>query len=163
MGVGGAKNGETRMVRVTKLANDYPTKDPAPKGTSKNFFSGHARKLRASLAPGVIAIVLAGVHKGKRVIVLKQLGTGLLLVTGPHKLNGCPMRRINQRYLLATSAKIDLAGVSVPENINDKYFARVKAEKTAKKEAYKPSEQRKKDQVAVDTQVLEAIKKNADG
>merc|ERR1719318_1736727 len=28
------------------------------------------------------------------------------------------MRRINQRYLLATSAKIDLAGVSVPENIN---------------------------------------------
>merc|ERR1712008_438244 len=101
--VGGAKNGETRMVRVTKLANDYP--DPAPKGTSKNFFSKHARKLRASLAPGAIAIVLAGVHKGKRVIVLKQLGTGLLLVTGPHKLNGGPMRRVNQRYLLATSAK----------------------------------------------------------
>merc|ERR1712106_368001 len=90
--VGGAKNGEPRMVRVTKLANDYPTKDPAPKGTSKNFFSKHARKLRASLAPGAIAIVLAG----------------LLLVTGPHKLNGCPMRRVNQRYLLATSAKIDL-------------------------------------------------------
>jgi len=170
--VGGAKNGETRMVRVTKLANDYPTKDPAPKGTSKNFFSKHARKLRASLAPGAIAIVLAGVHKGKRVIVLKQLGTGLLLVTGPHKLNGCPMRRVNQRYLLATSAKIDLAGVAVPENVNDKYFARVKAEKSAKKEgdifdakkeAYKPSEQRKTDQVTVDTQVLEAIKKNADG
>merc|ERR1719483_587793 len=170
--VGGAKNGDTRMVRVTKLANDYPTQDPAPVGTSKNFFSGHARKLRASLAPGAIAIVLAGVHKGKRVIVLKQLGTGLLLVTGPHKLNGCPMRRVNQRYLLATSAKGDVSGVNVPENINDKYFARVKAEKSAKKEgdildakkeAYKPSEQRKTDQVTVDTQVLEAIKKNADG
>merc|ERR1711957_674269 len=75
---------------------------------------------------GAIAIVLAGVHKGKRVIVLKQLGTGLLLVTGPHKLNGCPMRRVNQRYLLATSAKVDVSGVNVPENINDKYFARVK-------------------------------------
>merc|ERR1712128_356984 len=95
-----------------KLANDYPTKDPAPKGTSKNFFSKHARKLRASLAPGAIAIVLAGVHN----------------------LNGCPMRRVNQRYLLATSAKIDLAGVAVPENVNDRYFARVKAEKSAKKE-----------------------------
>merc|ERR1719483_423106 len=122
--------------------------------------------------PGAIAIVLAGVHKGKRVIVLKQLGTGLLLVTGPHKLNGCPMRRGNQRYLLATSAKVDVSGVNVPENINDKYFVRVKAEKVtkkegdifdAKKEAYKPSEERKKDQVSVDSQVLEAIKKHADG
>merc|ERR1711887_241282 len=120
--VGGAKNGGTRMVRVKKLANDYTTQDPAAKGTSKNFFSGHARKLRASLSPGKIAIFLAGVHEGKRVIVLKQLGTGLLLITGPHKLNGCPMRRINQRYLLATSATIDVTGISVPENINDKYF-----------------------------------------
>merc|ERR1739844_275568 len=148
------------------------TQDAPAKGTSVNFFSKHARKLRPSLSAGVVAIVLAGIHKGKRVIVLKQLETGLLLVTGPHKLNGCPLRRINQRYLLATSAAIDVTGISVPENINDKYFARVKAEKAAKKEgdifdskkeAYKPSEQRKKDQVAVDAQILEAIKKNADG
>jgi large subunit ribosomal protein L6e len=170
--VGGAKNGETRMVRVKKLANDYPTEERPAKGTSKNFFSGHARKLRASLTPGAIAIVLAGVHKGKRVVVLKQLGTGLLLITGPFKINGCPLRRINQRYLLATSTKIDVSAVKVPENINDKYFARIKAEKTAKKEgdifdakkeAYKPSEQRKKDQAAVDTQVMDALKKNVEG
>merc|ERR1712059_221145 len=108
---------------------------------------------------GTVAIILAGVHKGKRVIVLKQLGTGLLLITRPHKLNGCPLRRINQRYLVATSTKLDIAKVNVPENINDKYFARVKA----KKEAYKPSEQRKADQVAVDTQVLAAIKANKEG
>merc|ERR1712048_1231333 len=107
-----------------------------------------------------------------RVIVLKSLDTGLLLVTGPFKLNGAPLRRVNQRFLLATSTKVDVSGVKVPENVNDKYFARIKAEKSAKKEGdifdakkegYKPSEQRKKDQVTVDTQVLEAIKKNADG
>merc|ERR1712107_702499 len=76
----------------------------------------------------------AGVHKGKRVVVLKQLGTCLLLVTGPHKLNGCPLRRVNQRYLVATSTKLDVSKVSVPENINDKYFARVKAEKSRRRE-----------------------------
>merc|ERR1712213_33336 len=94
--VGGAKNGETRMVRVKKLTNNVPTVDAPAAGTSKNFFSGHVRKVRASLTPGTVAIVLAGVPKGKRVIVLKRLGTGLLLVTGPHKLNGCPLRRVNQ-------------------------------------------------------------------
>ena len=90
--VGGAKNGGTRMVRAKKLANDVPTVDAAAPGTSKNFFANHVRKVRASLTAGTVAIVLAGVHKGKRVVVLKQLGTGLLLVTGPHKLNGCPLR-----------------------------------------------------------------------
>merc|ERR1712141_423208 len=122
--IGGAKNGGTRMVRVKKAVNDYPTVDPAPKGTSKNFFSKHKRSLRPSLAPGAVAILLAGVHKGKRVIVLKQLETGLLLVTGPMKCNGCPLRRVNQIYLLATSTKVDVSGVKIPENINDEYFRR---------------------------------------
>merc|ERR1712062_14355 len=164
--IGGAKNGGTRMVRVKKLAADYPTQDPAAPGTSVNYFSKHARSVRSSLSAGTVAIVLAGVHKGKRVIVLKSLETGLLLVTGPFKLNGTPLRRVNQRFLLATSTKIDVSGVQVPDNINDKYFARIKAEKgakkdgeifDAKKEEYKPSEQRKTDQGAVDTQVLAAI------
>jgi len=169
--IGGEKNGGTRMVRVKRLANDVPTVAAKVKGTSKNFFSKHARKLRAALAPGAVAIILAGAHKGKRVVVLKQLGTGLLLITGPYKVNGCPMRRVNQKYLLATSTQIDVSGVKIPDNINDKYFARVKAEKTKKdgdifdnkKEEYAASEQRKADQVTVDNQVLEAIKKSPEG
>merc|ERR1712110_94898 len=170
--VGGAKNGGTRMVRAKKLANDYPTVDAAPKGTSVNFFSKHKRTVRESLSAGTVAIVLAGVHKGKRVVVLKQLATGLLLVTGPFKLNGTPLRRVNHRFLLATSTKIDVSGVKVPDNINDKYFARIKAEKSAKKEGdifdakkegYKPSEQRKKDQAEIDKQVLAAVKAHKEG
>merc|ERR1712176_1467064 len=170
--VGGAKNGGTRMVRVKKLAADYPTKDAAAPGTSVNFFSKHKRTVRSSLSAGTVAILLAGVHKGKRVVVLKQLETGLLLVTGPFKLNGTPLRRVNQRFLLATATKIDVSGVKIPDTINDKYFARVKAEKSAKKdgdifdakkEGYKPSEQRKTDQTAIDTQVLAAIKSHKEG
>merc|ERR1711876_98328 len=122
--IGGAKNGGTRMVRVKKLANDYPTQDAPAPGTSVNFFSKHKRTVRSSLSAGTVAILLAGVHKGKRVVVLKQLETGLLLVTGPFKLNGCPLRRVNQIYLLATSTKVDVSGVKIPDNVNDEYFRR---------------------------------------
>merc|ERR1739844_207661 len=170
--VGGAKNGDTRMVRVKKLAADYPTQDPAAPGTSVNFFSKHKRSVRSSLSAGTVAILLAGVHKGKRVIVLKSLETGLILVTGPFKLNGAPLRRVNQRFLLATSTKVDVSGVKVPASIDDKYFARIKAEKSAKKEGdifdakkegYKPSEQRKKDQAEIDKLVLAAVKAHKEG
>merc|ERR1712141_500209 len=140
--IGGAKNGGTRMVRVKKAVNDYPTVDPAPKGTSKNFFSKHKRSLRPSLATSAVAILLAGVHKGKRVIVLKQLETGLLLVTGPMKCNGCPLRRVNQIYLLATSTKVDVSGVKIPANINDEYFRRAPKRLTIRRVIF--SNQRKK-------------------
>merc|ERR1711879_57480 len=138
------------MVRVKRLRSDVPTYVRPGRGTSKQFFSKHARSLRPSLQEGTIAIVLAGAHKGKRVLVLKQLASGLVLITGPMKLNGCPMRRIN-----------------------DNYFKRAKAPKgkkaeagdifTSKKEEYKPSEQRKTDQANVDKQVLEAVKKHPEG
>merc|ERR1712088_941057 len=38
---------------------------------------------------------------GTRMVRVKKLETGLLLVTGPFKLNGTPLRRVNQRFLLA--------------------------------------------------------------
>merc|ERR1712121_321701 len=119
--VGGAKNGGTRKVATNKPKFDYPTTVVNVVKTSKNLFSKHKRSLRPSLGAGTIAIVLAGVHKGKKVIVLKQLATGLLLVSGPYALNGCPLRRINQRYLLATKTKVDVSGVTVPEHVNDAY------------------------------------------
>jgi len=167
--VKGAKNGGTRMVRVKRLRNDVPTLEKAAPGTSVNFFSKHKRSLRPTLTPGRICIVLAGAHKGKRVVVLKQLASGLVLITGPMKLNGCPMRRINQIYLLATENALDVSGVKLPEHINDDYFKHAKPEKvkkdgadifTVKKEEYKPSEQRKTDQAALDVEILEVIKKH---
>merc|ERR1712062_302702 len=146
--VKGDKNGGKRMVRVKRLRSDVPTYVRPGRGTSKQFFSKHARSLRPSLQEGTIAIVLAGAHKGKRVLVLKQLASGLVLITGPMKLNGCPMRRINQNYLLATTTQVDITSVKLPETINDEY---------------KPSEQRKTDQANVDKQVLEAVKKHPEG
>merc|ERR1712226_315426 len=157
--VGGAKNGGTRKVAAVKPKFDYPTSVKTVVKTSKNLFSKQKRSLRPSLSAGVIAIVLAGVHKGKKVVVLKQLGTGLLLVSGPYALNGCPLRRVNQRYLLATKTKVDVSGVKVPEHINDAYFKRAAAAKKAAASAGK----KEGDQTAVDKSLMEAVKKHADG
>ena len=40
-------------------------------------------------------------------------------------MNGVPLRRVNQAYVIATSAKVDLEGVAIPD-IDDAYFAREK-------------------------------------
>ena len=94
-----------------------------------------------------------------------------LVILGPMKCNGCPLRRVNQIYLLATSTKVDVSGVNIPEHINDEYFRRAPKKANnkegdifeSKKEEYKPSEQRKTDQQTVDKQILDAIKKHSDG
>lgn len=87
---------------------------------------------RSTLTPGTVLILLAGRFRGKRVILLKNLSQGVLLVTGPFKVNGVPLRRVNARYVIATSHKVDLSGVDqkkVDEVAGEKYFAREKTDK----------------------------------
>ncbi len=57
-----------------------------------------------------------------------------LLVTGPFKVNGVPLRRVNARYVIATSTSVPVGSVDVSK-FNVAYFAREKATKNAKGEA----------------------------
>merc|ERR1712071_440706 len=146
--VNGAKNGGTRKVPSRKLptANDFPTTDKDIMRKTRKCFSNHKRVVRPSLKAGTI----------------------------PFMVNGCPLRRVNQRFVVATSTSIDLSAVKIPEKIDDAYFRRARKEKKgaakkegdifeAKKESYKASDEKKQDQADLDKQILAVIKKNKEG
>nr|NP_733433.1 ribosomal protein L6, isoform A [Drosophila melanogaster]AAF57166.1 ribosomal protein L6, isoform A [Drosophila melanogaster]4V6W_CE Chain CE, 60S ribosomal protein L6, isoform A [Drosophila melanogaster] len=164
---------EKAKVPIKKSKASYPTKTFVKKRPSKANFSEHKRNTRRNLTPGTVLILLAGRHQGKRVVLLKVLASGLLLVTGPFALNSCPLRRVSQRYVIGTSSKVDLGAFKVPEHLNDAYFRRLKAKKdkktgeadifAAKKERFVPNEQRKKDQKEVDAALLKVIKAHPEG
>ncbi|KAL9255863.1 Large ribosomal subunit protein eL6-like protein [Drosera capensis] len=177
----------------------YPADDV--KVPLKNKRKERPTKLRASITLGTVLIILAGRFKGKRVVFLKQLSSGLLLVTarsarlvsnceltvdavelgikcsravshefsgvGPFKINGVPLRRVNQAFVIATSTKVDISGVNA-EKFDDKYFSK-KADKkknikeeaeffeAERKEKTKLPDEKKDDQKAVDAALIKAI------
>jgi len=141
----------------------YPAEDVVKKVQAKTV--QNPPKIRSSITPGTVLIILAGRFRGKRVICLKALESGLLLVSGPYQVNGVPIRRVNQAYVIATSTKVDVSGVDV-SSIDDKYFAKVESstdegeEEFFEGDAPKPaivSDKRKADQKKVDAVLMKKV------
>ena len=157
--VKGAKNGGKRtIVKVDSSAT-----------SSKKTKRTTTAPLRASITPGTVLILLAGRFKGKRVVFLKQLPSGLLLVSGPYKLNGVPLQRVNQSYVIATSTTVDISSVKLSEALTDDLFKKAEVARSSKflkneeaamqVEKPKASSTRVALQKEVDTQLRVAIKK----
>jgi len=168
--IGGANNGNARRVLLSKRPAYYAAQLNA-KRRPKRAVKLMRKNLRPSITPGTVCILLAGVHKGKRVVFLKRLDSGLCLVTGPFKVNRCPIRRVNQIFLIATATKIDVSKVEVPKHINDNYFRRSKPIRSKKEEGdifgqktekYVCTPKKRQDQKALDKQVLSAITQHPD-
>jgi large subunit ribosomal protein L6e len=125
--------------------------------------------LRSSITPGTVLILLAGKFRGKRVVFLKQLESGLLLITGPYKINGVPIRRVNQAYVIATSTKVELPKTDL-KKFDDAYFKKDKKKAAPKAEKKVFAEEGKKpkrslphhkmvDQKSVDKPLIAVLKK----
>ncbi|KAL5336954.1 ribosomal protein L6e-domain-containing protein [Aspergillus crustosus] len=159
-----------RLVPNQKAQKWYPVDDQSqPKKVRKTL---RPTKLRESLQPGTILILLAGRFRGKRVVLLKHLDQGVLLVTGPFKINGVPLRRVNSRYVIATSTHIDISGVdsqTVEKVSATGYFTKEKKNEKKTEEAFfqqgqKPEKKkvasaRASDQKAIDQSILASVKK----
>jgi len=164
------KSTRTVPAASEKAQKWYPAEDEAkPRQVRKAIRSWTPR---SGLQPGTVLILLAGRFRGKRVVLLKALDQGVLLVTGPFKINGVPLRRVNARYVIATSLKVDLAGIDeakINEIAQPKYFTAEKAKEKAGEEAFfkqgeKPqkkevSSTRVADQKAIDKALIANIKK----
>ncbi|XP_078158934.1 large ribosomal subunit protein eL6-like [Carex rostrata] len=147
-----------------KAPKFYPADDV--KKTRAKPKKNNPTKLRGSITPGTVLILLAGRFMGKRVVFLKQLPSGLLLVTGPFKVNGVPLKRVNQAYVIGTSTKVDISSIDVSK-FEDKYFMKEKTKKTKKTEGefFKSDEEeksivpqhKKDDQKTIDTALMKAI------
>ncbi|KAF2764630.1 hypothetical protein EJ03DRAFT_18828 [Teratosphaeria nubilosa] len=153
-----------------KASKYYPAEDDAqPKKVRKTL---RPYKPRASLKPGAVLILLAGRFRGKRVVLLKVLDQGVLLVTGPFKVNGVPLRRVNARYVIATKTTVPLDGIdsaTVDKAAGPEYFKRdKKADKKGSEEAFFSEGKKEKkevssgragDQKKIDEAILKTIKK----
>ncbi|KAI0462138.1 hypothetical protein LJB42_004225 [Komagataella kurtzmanii] len=123
---------------------------------------------KKTLVPGTVVILLVGRFSGKRVVYLKTLEDNTLLVTGPFKINGVPLKQVSAEHVIVTSTKVSMEGVDVSK-FDASYFNKegsdISEEKsesdffgdeTEKKSA---TPEQIEDQKSVDKVLLEEIKK----
>jgi len=166
------KDGKKMMVKTTKLlAKKMPMGDiPMPRKGKL-----HSHKLRKSITPGTIGIILKGPQKTRRVVFIKQVESGLMIVANP--VAGLEPTTVDSRYFLSTKVKLDISGVKVPEEMVHSHFHN----KAERRKAYlkarragtvlgelelKPkgfTDEQKAINKKLDDQLIPVIQKHADG
>ncbi|KFO18825.1 60S ribosomal protein L6 [Fukomys damarensis] len=147
-----AAEGVTGRLKISKKGQPHCSRNPVLVRRIGN----------TSITPWAMLIILTGRHRGKRVVFLEELASGLLLVTGPFTLNSVPLRTTHQKSDIATSTKTDISNVKIPKHLTDAYFKEKKLPKPrhqegenfdTEKDRYQVSELHKADQKAIDLQI----------
>merc|ERR1712167_313802 len=131
-------------VKMVKTERVEHWKKPDVKGKLGNHHNTRKQtKLRKSISAGTVVIMLAG----------------------PFKLNGVPLRRVPQSYVIATTTQVDVSKVSIPADVNDDLFKKPKKANKKDEDGFYGDgkkentldESRKALQKTVDTAVLSSI------
>ena len=105
-----------------------PAKKPKKKGPYP------AITLRKSLKPGAVVILVSGKqqHRGARMVFVKLLESGHLLLAGPKSLNKLPLMPVLQNFVIGTSTKIPLTDAvkTQADKINFSMFKKLKEKKS---------------------------------
>ena len=142
---------------MVKKFDWYPAEDQKRQPRKKQ---ARAPKLRKGIEAGSVLILTSGKYRGKRCVFLKQLESGLLLVSGPFKVNGVPLKRVNQVYTITTSTKVNVKGADVSK-VNDAAF-KDKSAKSKGRDIFNENQKktRSPERVALQKSVDDALLKN---
>ena len=171
MAKGLVKRKESRKKNAEENKSLKLKKNWYPVSNLKSHFKRQCKALKAShisapLTPSQVVIILSGRFRGRRVVYLKKLESNLLLVTGPYKYNGVPLKRVNAAYVLPTNTKLNI-NAEIAKNINDKFFDRVDIERTKEEDFFEDKEKKKgrisEDKKKLQTEVDAEVKKAVDG
>ena len=141
---------------VSNLKSHFKRKCKVPKKTH----------ISAPLTPGQVVILLSGRFRGRRVVYLKNLESGLLLVTGPYKYNGVPLKRVNAAYVLPTNTSVKVDG-KVADKIKDEFFKKVEISREKKEDFFVEDKVKKervtKERTDAQNEIDTVVKKAVDG
>ena len=152
---------ENKGLKLKK--NWYPVSD------AKTHFKRKCKVPKAmhvapALKSGQVVIILSGRFRGRRVVYLKNLKPDLLLVTGPYKYNGVPLKRVNSAYVLPTNTFVKVDG-KIADKINNDFFKKTDIKRESEKDFFvedkvkkeRITKERKDAQNEIDTVVKKAV------
>merc|ERR1712004_327046 len=117
--------------------------------------------LRKTLTPGTVVILVSGRqnHKGRRMVFVKLLESGHLLLAGPKGLDRMPLMPVLQNFVIATSTKIPLTdGVkTAADKINFSMFKRIRERKSKESGIFAESSTKSSNEPRIDPEVEKAL------